>query len=307
MSDEPSCSNDLDPQLPRCAWLLACSVSRKDASPQSSASARRIPGRILSGNGVHRFRNHCSNSPEYATLAEFWRRNKELERFNAIFNFKAKSLDDAHKLIKWFDEYDLDHKKFARLKGWFDIEKLEIKKATRTQAVGFMLLGIAFALVSVPPLDLGLRNAALIKFKGESQWIWLDHDQAYNSPYNLTKDWRFTARTCSQETFSAESAAKETQLKTETIASICDSFTNAADAARIDEIIKGQKIFLVFALQFIIFAISSFTEIFRRLTAVETAAYLANRKRIKAEANEQSSSSNARNTEPTQETSEVAS
>lgn len=241
------------------------------------------------------------------TLAEFWRRNKELERFNAIFNFKAKSLDDAHKLIKWFDEYDLDHKKFARLKGWFDIEKLEIKKATRTQAVGFMLLGIAFALVSVPPLDLGIRNAALIKLKGESQWIWLDHDQAYNSPYNLTKDWRFTARTCSQETFSAESAAKETQLKTETIASICDSFTNAADAARIDEIIKGQKIFLVFALQFIIFAISSFTEIFRRLTAVETAAYLANRKRIKAEANEQSSSSNARNTEPTQETSEVAS
>ncbi|MEA9433546.1 helix-turn-helix transcriptional regulator [Aeromonas caviae] len=69
MSDEPSCSNDLDPQLPRCAWLLACSVSRKDASPQSSASARRIPGRILSGNGVHRFRNHCSTSPEYAI---FW-------------------------------------------------------------------------------------------------------------------------------------------------------------------------------------------------------------------------------------------
>ncbi len=66
MSDEPSCSNVLDPQLPRCAWLLACSVSRKDASPQSPASARRIPVRILSGNGVHRFRNHCSTSPEYA-------------------------------------------------------------------------------------------------------------------------------------------------------------------------------------------------------------------------------------------------
>ncbi len=66
MSDEPSCSNVLDPQLPRCAWLLACSVSRKDASPQSSASARRIPVSILSGNGVHRFRNHCSTSPEYA-------------------------------------------------------------------------------------------------------------------------------------------------------------------------------------------------------------------------------------------------
>ncbi|MEA9429375.1 LuxR C-terminal-related transcriptional regulator [Aeromonas caviae] len=44
-------------------------MSRKDASPQSSASARRIPGRILSGNGVHRFRNHCSTSPEYAI---FW-------------------------------------------------------------------------------------------------------------------------------------------------------------------------------------------------------------------------------------------
>lgn len=72
MSDEPSCSNVLDPQLPRCAWLLACSVSRKDASPQSSASARRIPVRILSGNGVHRFRNHCSTSPEYAPVQR-WR------------------------------------------------------------------------------------------------------------------------------------------------------------------------------------------------------------------------------------------
>ncbi|MFM5381768.1 hypothetical protein [Aeromonas sp. Y311-2] len=73
MSDEPSCSNVLDPQLPRCAWLLACSVSRKDVSPQSSASARRISVRILSGNGVHRFRNHCSTSPEYAQAQPFHR------------------------------------------------------------------------------------------------------------------------------------------------------------------------------------------------------------------------------------------
>ncbi len=241
------------------------------------------------------------------TLAEFWRRNKELERFNAIFNFKAKSLEDAHKLIKWFDEYDLDHKKFARLKVWFDIEKLEIKKATRTQAVSFMFLGIVLALASIPSLDLGIKNAALIKFKDESQSIWLGHDRAYNAPYSLSKDWLLTAQNCTQKTFIAESAANETQLKTETIANICDSFTNTSDAARIDEIIKGQKIFLVFALPFIVFAIASFTELFRRLTAVEAATYLAEKKRIKAEANEQSSSANARNTEPTQETSEVAS
>lgn len=241
------------------------------------------------------------------TLAEFWRRNKELERFNAIFNFKANSLEDAHKLIKWFDEYDLDHKKFARLKSWFDIEKLEINKATKTQAFCFMLLGIALAMVSIASLDLGIRNAALIKFKDESQWIWLAHDQAYNSPYNLSKDWRFTAESCSQKTFSTESAAKETQLKTETIANICDSFTNAADAKRIDEIIKGQKIFLVFAIPLIVFAVASITEVFRRLTAVEIAAYLADRKRIKAEADEQSSTSSSRNTDPTQETSEAVS
>ncbi|MCR3895638.1 hypothetical protein NUK31_22075, partial [Aeromonas caviae] len=28
------------------------------------------PVRILSGNGVHRFRNHCSTSPEYAAGTE---------------------------------------------------------------------------------------------------------------------------------------------------------------------------------------------------------------------------------------------
>lgn len=201
----------------------------------------------------------------------------------------------------------MDHKKFARLKVWFDIEKLEIKKATRTQAVSFMFLGIAFALASVPSLDLGIRNAALIKFKDKSQWIWLDHDRANNAPYSLSKDRLLTAQNCTQKTFIAESAANETQLKTETIANICDSFTNISDAARIDEIIKGQIIFLVFALPFIVFAIASFTELFRRLTAVEAATYLAEKKRIKAEANEQSSSSNARNTEATQETSEVAS
>ncbi|MEA9429613.1 VapE domain-containing protein, partial [Aeromonas caviae] len=60
-------------------------VSRKDASPQSSASARRIPGRILSGNGVHRFRNHCSTSPEYAAGALKAHITKDVDTFRAPY------------------------------------------------------------------------------------------------------------------------------------------------------------------------------------------------------------------------------
>ncbi|KDE41400.1 hypothetical protein ADINL_0080 [Nitrincola lacisaponensis] len=220
------------------------------------------------------------------TLGEFWQQNKELERFNAVFNFKAKSLSDAQKLIKWFNEYDLDHKKFARLGNSFDTEKLQIQRATIGQVIGFILLGIALAIMSLAPLDLGIKNAALVKFKDETQWIWLAHDTASNfTYYNIFRDgnndWVLAAQNCSNEAFSIKVAATETQLKTETIANICKSFTSEADAKYINELIKGQNIFLVLTALLVLFALASFTELFRRLTAIETAEYLAERKRIK--------------------------
>ena len=115
MSDEPSCSNDLDPQLPRCAWLLACSVSRQDASPQSSASARRIPGRILSGNGVHRFRNHCSTSPEYAGWL-----------FDYVTDFSYQGLGQDAELCKELDFNFLDGE--HTMLGWGPLRLAEARE-----------------------------------------------------------------------------------------------------------------------------------------------------------------------------------
>ena len=245
------------------------------------------------------------------TLEEYWKKHKDLERFNAVFNFKAKSLQDAHRLVNWFDEYDLDHKRFARLKSWFDVEKLEIRETTRTQIFILFLLGVTLVAPTVICTDAALKNAALIKFNDETRWLWLGHDQAYSVTYNpirdRSEDWRLTKQNCGKETFDAESVASATGLKAKTITSICDSFTNSTDDEYINGVIEGQTLFLPPALPLAYWVLISFAGVFRRLSVIGTTAYLVEKKRNKTEANEQSSSSSARPTEPAQETSEIAS
>lgn len=70
-------------------------------------------------------------------VTEFWNERKDIERFNALFNTRAKSLQEVNLFIKWIEKNDLDLRKLTKLNDLFDMEKREVKKGSYGPASAF--------------------------------------------------------------------------------------------------------------------------------------------------------------------------
>ncbi len=213
------------------------------------------------------------------SVTGFWNDRKDIERFNTLFNTRAKSLKEVKLFIKWVERNNLDLRKLAKLNDLFDMEKREVKKAWYGPATTFFLIiGLILLVLSIFTVELGIKNAALVKFNDETQWMWLSHNAAYNTTYNpfrdRTQDWRLTAEICSHKPLNTESLATQAKLKPENITNICESFENPADIKRLDEIINSQKAFLWIALGLLLIDLYSFNAALRLNAAREAKAYL---------------------------------
>jgi hypothetical protein len=130
--------------------------------------------------------------------AKFWSDRKDIERFNALFNTKAKSLNDIQKFIIWIEDNELDLRKFTTLKDWFDFEKRKVKKPKKWQlATPFVFTLLAY-ISSIPISVIASVDAALIKFNDERQWIWLGHTEAKNFSLNPFEIIAMTGNSLSQ-------------------------------------------------------------------------------------------------------------
>lgn len=180
-------------------------------------------------------------------VIKFWHERKDVERFNALFNMKAKSLKEIQLFVDWIEKYDLDLEKFTRLRGWFDFEKRTVEKIN----AWWIAVPCAFALLAYftlfPTMVVASVDAALIRFKSEEQWIFLDHTQARNFSINPLRnkvnDWQISKVDCSNSSFSTEKTAKKNQLLEENVRIICESFNNLEDAQWIENTINSQKFF----------------------------------------------------------------
>lgn len=213
------------------------------------------------------------------SVTEFWNERKDIERFNALFNIRAKSLKEINRFIKWLNINDLDLRKLANLNDLFDMEKMEVKKGPYFIATHLLLCAtLFFALLSTFLVNLAGKDAALVKFSDEAQWIWLNHDAAYSTNYNPFRDnaqnWRLTVKTCSQAPLNPESLSKRTQLKPENINNICESFSNKEDIQRVTEIIESQTSFVWLALVFTLLSIYLFKVALQMNTARKANDYL---------------------------------
>lgn len=212
------------------------------------------------------------------SLTAFWQERKDVERFNALFNTKAKSLKDIELFVRWIENYDLDIRKFTRLKSWFDFEKRQVKKLKVRQLVTPLVFTLISYLASITATDLASTNAALIKLGGEEQWIWVGHSEASSfsiNPFSANSDaWRLTKTACGKAGFDASLVASEIGLQGKSINAICESFSNSEDAKRIDSFIAKQKIFWLLAVILWVLALNFFSEALRRAGAHKARPYL---------------------------------
>lgn len=211
-------------------------------------------------------------------LTAFWQEHKDVERFNALFNTKAKSLKEIELFVQWIERYELDIRKFTRLNNWFDFKKRKVAKLKAWQLVTPLVLFMLSYLASLPAGTIASRDAALIRLGGEEQWIWIGHSAASRysiTPFtNSSNDWRITKSLCNQSDFDASSVADKVSLKDTSVSAICESFDNAQDAERINSLITKQKVFWPLTIILWFFTLNRLLEAIRRANTNQARPYL---------------------------------
>ncbi|MFM5728674.1 DUF6216 family protein [Aeromonas hydrophila] len=230
----------------------------------------RLYAVLIGGSGFH-----------HEIAEKFWRDQKDVERFNALFNTKAKSLKDIQTFIAWIEKHELELRKFTSLKKWFDLEKRKVKRLKKWQLVTPFIFTILAYFLAIPISTIASTDAALLKFNDEEQWMWLGHTEARSFSLNpfrdRNNDWRINKSICSNKDHDMTNLLQKTQLQQKNINITCKSFSNSEDAKRISQIIGDQKIFWFFAVFLWVYTLLSFMETLRRADTNHVRAYLLNK------------------------------
>ncbi|WP_034949036.1 DUF6216 family protein [Erwinia oleae] len=106
----------------------------------------------------------------------------EIEKFNYHYNTNAVSKREKVQFENWVRKYELDFKLLSKLKGYFSIDILKVKKVkTRWSLAAFLLIFVPFFLLW-GSLMVALKPAGLIKMK-ETSWFWLNKNEAAEYNY----------------------------------------------------------------------------------------------------------------------------
>lgn len=198
-------------------------------------------------------------------LQQFWQDRKDIERFNALFHMKAKTVQE----IQWFQnrvrKNKLDVKLFARMRGGFDSQRRKVKKIFPWLLAipGLLLIGTVTALL--PIYLVASSDGAILKLKGETQWITIQ-DNSFSSfsyfEYPGDKDWMFKASAC--QSLNKPELVTRTGLAESSITSICASFDSYESFLYFNKVLKGQELFWYLLLLYIFISVL----IARQITSV---------------------------------------
>ncbi|KEA62492.1 hypothetical protein ADIMK_3383 [Marinobacterium lacunae] len=216
-----------------------------------------------------------------SSIAEYWNERKDVERFNALFNTRAKSLKDIQHFRLWIEKHDLDSRTFTSIQRWFDFEKRKVKKLNTWQLALPFIGTFLYVLLSSPLIPLATASSALLKFKDEEQWMWVNETAAssfsYNPFRNKNSDWRISPELCSQSTFDPAEVSKQVKLQPKNVQIICNAFDDPKSTNQINEFIADQRLLWIAVVMSWLFAFNSFKEAIRRADAHRARPYLHNK------------------------------
>lgn len=181
-------------------------------------------------------------------IGRFWKERRDIERFNALFNVGAKSKKEIVAFNNWIEKFNIDVCLVANLRGRIDLERLRVAKVKRREPLFLMPMLLLATFVFVFLLSIAFSNSALLKFKGESQWLWLNHEKAYSTRFhNLVSggEWVITKTECEQARDDYTDLLVDFGPSKKSVKIICDSFFDDKEFAEVDRLVKKQKAFFV--------------------------------------------------------------
>lgn len=208
----------------------------------------------------------------------FWKERQDVERFNALFNVGAKSVDEVVGFKDWVKKYNLDVRAFTNLKGRINFEGMRVRR-TECWAVA-ALLALASVLLTVALLFVAFAfsNSALLKFHSEEQWIWLSYEEAYSNKIGSflfgRDDWLITASECEKDAESVREKMIYSGIKLETVDILCASFVSEEDAVKLEEIIKSQRLLVIPAIGAFLIMLLPYFELLRMMKAANARRHI---------------------------------
>ncbi|WP_305856426.1 DUF6216 family protein [Balneatrix alpica] len=179
------------------------------------------------------------------SLLQFWQERQDIERFNALFNFRARNLAQIQAFTHWVAQYDLCLHQLARLHSWFDFDTRKIAKPTWHKVLpGLLILVCSYGLL-IACLVTVFADSALVKLKGEERLLWLNHQEAMSFSYHPLRskgsDWVLERGQCTAADFDANTLAATLAIQPATLNSLCQFFASETAHEQLGQLLAQQQ------------------------------------------------------------------
>ncbi|MCW6030164.1 DUF6216 family protein [Pantoea sp. JK] len=197
------------------------------------------------------------------SILEFHEEMQDIDRFNLIYNMKAKNTEEITKMKHWLKENNYDIRDLSKLGSFFDIGELKIKKPKKLGSFGIFLLLIAMIPVGflcfVPLVSFG----AITKTSDSDTLMVINAEKAIvlGEHFAIHKD------DCSFKKIEKDRLSTFTKLSPNDIDDICEAFNDEAFKRIVVSLKRIESIFSIFGFGIVYFFIILFLELNRRMYA----------------------------------------
>jgi len=219
---------------------------------------------------------------ENKTLLSFRKEIEDVERFNALFNVKAKSLSEILQFRNWLLKFDLDIKRFSCAREWFCIETRKLRRPNRWEvslSISSLIIGAFSLILSYSLATLSMEDSALVIVKESDNWIWLKEDKATDFKFSFEASWVVSQQMCEEMGRDFEKEFEKLTMKREELSLhdlivICNAITRESDKNEISKMIQKQKWLSMPAIIFFLISFYQINSMVRLNIAYKARSYL---------------------------------
>lgn len=218
---------------------------------------------------------------EDQAFENLWLQNRDIERFNVIFNLNATCKEDVFKFVKWSKRYSIDTRKLTSISKYFNIRTLKIKSPDKAYITFKILISLIFYFSSLLFLEISGSDYALINVKHGNKLVWINQSSAkpftLGSLFSEHDAWTLYPESCDPEKYDLSKIAKHINYKLKTVKVICDTLVNEKDRLFVSNELNERKKYLILGIIFLLVAFELFRRIYRSLSAYRMKAHFLER------------------------------
>lgn len=212
------------------------------------------------------------------SLQNFWKTRQDVERFNALFNIGAKSIDDAKKFKAWIETHNLEINRVSSTSGYFDFQNMRIRKVKPTKLILSFSAVLFFLAFSCLSFGIGVTDYAIVRFTDDQKWFGLNKNEAKSirvNPFSFNaSEWVISEKVCKLDDYMHSQQVISSKLNRYEVDFVCGSFTNGAEIKRINSIKDDQSKFIFLSMISSVLFLGFINKLFRLIKVKEARTYV---------------------------------